>query len=1146
MLRFVRDRSLDRLLDALLARMQTQPLPPPAREWVVVQGGGLERWMAQAAALRGGAWGLVETLFPRPFLVRAMAAVLDGGASAAGPHRGGAADGAGFRAALHMEAMAADPAWAALRRAVEGAGGAQPGSVALREALLSAGPSVADALERVAQYRPAWIQEWEAGRHAGPGEAAGWMAEVWRRGVRTGDAATLATNRAAFLEACRAGRRGALPARVSVFGAATLSPAFLEALVALGKATEVDVYLPSPLPNGGRAHAQAAAWGQESVEMAMVVEALAAAGSAVVETPVDVAVSAPVSTMADAAVKEAPPASLLRWFQAGLRGEANSAAPPPDASLQCHSCAGARRQVEVLHAQLRALFDADPTLEPRHVGVLTPRMETFGPLVEAVFGARRDRADGFPFTTADHARGDGDVAEALASLLELACGRVEADEVIAALTLPPVAARMGLDGRSLEALGRMVQASGVTWGVDERHRAALGRPGSGRGSWRWALDRMMLGAAVPDEETGLLGADAAALAAAAGAGSHSATMVAVAGAVAPAPGGALHRGVLTALAAFVDALGGFAMGLGDTLPLADPQEEDWISRVVALLDRTLADQDRFAAGAAQARRSLAALRQAAVDAVFHGPAAQVGGRAAVRTILERLVAEHPGRGFLASGVTVAALQPMRSVPFRVVALLGMDDGIFPRGGQAGGRDLVAASAPQPGDRDGRLDDRQVFLESVQAAGDTLLLLWSGQDPATGLADAPSVVVEELIETVKELGGPARDTLVVEHPVQAFSDRYREPATKPGIFTYDPLPPRDGPQAPGSSMRLKRAAGGAAPDAEPRLEVQTLGRFWRSPVQAFLKAAGAGRGPWREESDEDDPWELGKKATERLLRSLHAGIPPAVAAATGMVPPAEAGAMVLEQAEADNAARRAARVTWLQRTGATGAPETLAAAGPVTPWEVVLPGPAGVTLVAEAELVAGVGPVIECARDLKGDRTTALAGWWLHLAACAAGLVPSATLLLGRGDLLKSESVHVFAPVAAREAIERLGRAVELRRRGLAAPLPFVAKLGMELAHHMHKEEAEPLELALVRVRRSAAAEMVERKDDAWRVFDVASLLDPRASPSFVELALEVAVPAEVCRRSGLDLAKALKKAGAAKAAGATGTPSAGRRKRRGP
>ena len=240
------------------------------------------------------------------------------------------------------------------------------------------------------------------------------------------------------------------------------------------------------------------------------------------------------------------------------------------------------------------------------------------------------------------------------------------------------------------------------------------------------------------------------------------------------------------------------------------------------------------------------------------------------------------------------------------------------------------------------------------------------------------------------------------------------------------------------------------------------------------------------------------------------------------------------------------MTWLQRTGATGAPETLAAAGPATSWEVVLPGPAGVTLVAEAELVAGVGPVIECARDLKGDRTTALAGWWLHLAACAAGLVPSATLLLGRGDLLKSESVHVFPPVAAREAIERLGRAVELRRRGLAAPLPFVAKLGMELAHHMHKEEAEPLELALVRVRRSAAAEMVERKDDAWRVFDVASLLDPRASPSFVELALEVAVPAEVCRRSGLDLAKALKKAGAAKAAGATGTPSAGRRKRRGP
>ena len=37
---------------------------------------------------------------------------------------------------------------------------------------------------------------------------------------------------------------------------------------------------------------------------------------------------------------------------------------------------------------------------------------------------------------------------------------------------------------------------------------------------------------------------------------------------------------------------------------------------------------------------------------------------------------------VASAVTVCALEPMRSVPFRVVALLGMDDGQFPRGAQA--------------------------------------------------------------------------------------------------------------------------------------------------------------------------------------------------------------------------------------------------------------------------------------------------------------------------------------------------------------------------------------------------------------------------------------------------------------------------------
>ena len=49
---------------------------------------------------------------------------------------------------------------------------------------------------------------------------------------------------------------------------------------------------------------------------------------------------------------------------------------------------GPMRQCEVLRDQLLAAFERDPTLEPRHVLVMTPDIETYGPLLSAVFARR--------------------------------------------------------------------------------------------------------------------------------------------------------------------------------------------------------------------------------------------------------------------------------------------------------------------------------------------------------------------------------------------------------------------------------------------------------------------------------------------------------------------------------------------------------------------------------------------------------------------------------------------------------------------------------------------------------------------------------------------------------------------------------------
>src|SRR4029453_4486012 len=71
-----------------------------------------------------------------------------------------------------------------------------------------------------------------------------------------------------------------------------------------------------------------------------------------------------------------------------------------------------------------------------------------------------------------------------------------------------------------------------------------------------------------------------------------------------------------------------------------------------------------------------------------------GGLGDVRSLLAERLRGRPTRaGFRTGTLTVATLVPMRSVPHRVVCLLGLDDGGFPRAGEGDGDDGLAPPPP---------------------------------------------------------------------------------------------------------------------------------------------------------------------------------------------------------------------------------------------------------------------------------------------------------------------------------------------------------------------------------------------------------------------------------------------------------------------
>src|SRR4029079_5041119 len=136
----------------------------------------------------------------------------------------------------------------------------------------------------------------------------------------------------------------------------------------------------------------------------------------------------------------------------------------------------------------------------------------------------------------------------------------------------------------------------------------------------------------------------------------------------------------------------------------------------------------------------------------------------VKALLERRLAGGPTRSTFRTGrLTVCTMVPMRSVPHRVVCLVGLDDGVFPRLGIVDGDDVLARN-PMTGERDIRSEDRQLLLDAIGAATEKLVITYTGANEYSGQDQPPAVPLAELLDTLDmSTDDKMRDRLAVKHP-----------------------------------------------------------------------------------------------------------------------------------------------------------------------------------------------------------------------------------------------------------------------------------------------------------------------------------------------------------------------------------------------
>ncbi|HSC86296.1 MAG TPA: exodeoxyribonuclease V subunit gamma, partial [Polyangiaceae bacterium] len=998
----------------MLERPVLGPLEP---EVILIQSTGIERWLARELSQRLGVLAGARFPFPRAYVHEVLDAALGESPEALRYER----ETLGWLLFRVLDELAEDPALREVRQFLQAdPDGSQRFFLAERLAHL---------FDQYVIYRPQLIHEWEQGA-----EPDDFQAVLWRRIREELGPHHFAERVRRLLQEVPVERlRELLPARICLVGGPGLPPRFLAVLGRLGEAIDVHVFsfTVSPEYLGAEAHGDPSDFGAEDGDNAHpLVVSLARVGadyqSLLEHLPL---------REDDTPYFTPPEDSVLHCLQRDIvaherrLGEARLGAQfADDTSITLDACHSPLREVEALHDRLLGYFHADPALRAEDVVVLVPDIERYSPLISAVFGARiSGERPLVPFRVADRSEHrENRAAAAFSRILDGLAGRMTASEVLDLLQLEPIRARFALDTAALDRIRHWVVEAKIRWGIDEGHRAEWGLPSDDANTWKQGLNRLVLGLAMSDDGETQFGGEVPFDDVTAG-----------------------DADALNGLLAFCDAL--FELRAATAASKSSARScAEWSQLLRGFIPRLIAESSEdwsveplhSALLALEARAANAGVTQPIpLDLVTRLLEAELGGR-------------RQSTDFLAGGVTFCELLPLRTIPFRVICVLGLNQGEFPRQDRPLGYDRMARRV-QAGDRSVRLDDRYLFLEMLLAARDRVSLSYVGRSIQDNSVQPPSVVVTELGLVLDEMfqphvlsdsTGKVRPFLrPLEHPLQPFSARYFD-GSEPRLASRSEVWLRAAEALRGGGRTPKPFwpdEGEISEPVEGDVTLEALASFFANPARAFLARLGVRIRDEIEVLEDREPivpnnlerYEVGTRITDALARGRMVNLD--IERRRADLPAGAVGELVGHEI----------RVT-AERLVSLAAPWTSVGAGPARPVALELRvGGRPRRLLGTIDCLYGDRRVIRSWGRFNGKRRLRL--WLWHLAACAAdeSFEGSVWIARGDGDDLETGNLPRMGSSTARSLLADL---IDVRDEGIRRPLRFDPDKGWEMLELLAK------------------------------------------------------------------------------------------------
>ncbi len=835
---------LEYLIQALAQLIKSSPLPPLIPENIVVQDQGMEKWLSMLLADNLGVCANSRFMRPDAMLWYVFKEVLRTKTDISSFER----EVMVWKIMDILPKFIDNPEFQELKNYLKA------DESAIKNFQLAW--RIADVFDQYTVYRPNWLFDWEIGKQPLQDTQANWQAILWqeltitygnhhRAKLRNEFFAKLPTSKPRFQ-------------RLTVFGISVLPAFYLEILAQLGQVIDVHIFVMNPCQEY---------WGDivTDNEMAHTTADYFIKGNTLLASMGKIGRNFIDMFNEYQHVEHKyfithDNKSLLHHIQTDILSLTETDYPIIDQSIQIHNCHSPLREIEVLHDQLLALFTDQPQLLPKDILVMVSDIETYAPFIEAVFDTIPDNLKQIPFTIADrNLPAKNIVVNTFLAILELTKGRFTVSEVLNILESEIIQQQFDFSERDLELIRHWIDKTAIRWAMDKNDKARMNLPEFEENTWLLGLKRLLLGYALPTEMfQGILPCDAIE-------GSDSL--------------------ILGKLISFIEQLFSYVQKMRQSHSISE-----WSQLFDNLLDDFLTDE------------STQVIRKALNNLITNSQdfAAPVSYAVIFECLQHHLTQEEQSSSFMTGCVSFSAMYHSRSIPFKVICILGMNDQSFPRPNKLLNFDLIIRH-PKKGDRSQRHNDRYLFLETLLAAREHFYISYVGQSIHDNTIIPPSILVSELLDYINS---KSEIFQVIKHPLQAFSPKYFNQTTPlfsfsdEYCFTSDAL--RQERQENKSFISIPLST----PEPEYKtIELNNLIKFFNHPTAFLLKRRlGIELHRSTEVFNSNEPFEvsglerysLNRKLIEKGLQGINLQEYKTIVKASGQLPHGQVGDYVYDK------------------------------------------------------------------------------------------------------------------------------------------------------------------------------------------------------------------------------------------------------------